>query len=181
MQGFILIDLHNFLVLDNNEGIDILFQFFDTLVGLIKTLFPFEVVGVGDDSDGEDTHFAGDLGHHGGGTGTRTLAHTGGDEEHFGFGADQVADSLFALNSQTFGFFRVGACAEAGVPEDKLRGDLVSFDGHFIGIADEEVHAHDTFFIHVLNGIVAGTANAYYFDDRTFFLFAVAGFKTNIF
>ena len=48
-----------------------------------------------------------------------------------------------------------------------------------VGVADQEVHANDTFAVHVLDGIAAAASDAYHFDDGGVLSCAVIGSEIN--
>src|SRR5574343_1419988 len=80
--GVIAHDFHQLVVEDHDQRIDVLGEFSNTCFSGFHALATFEAERLGDNADGQDTHFAGEFGHHRGCAGASTTAHTGSDERH---------------------------------------------------------------------------------------------------
>ena len=78
------IDAAQALVVDDEQGIDVLGHLLHAVEGLVNLLVALETEGDGDDAYGEDAHLLGDLGDDGCGTGAGAATHAGGDEGHAG-------------------------------------------------------------------------------------------------
>ena len=99
-------DVENSLIGDNNEGIDLFFQFLNPLFGLDHPAGAFKKKGFGDDGDSQGTDFFGNGGNDGGGTSAGTAAFTGGNKNHVGAG-EQIADFIAAFFGGSGPDFRI--------------------------------------------------------------------------
>ena len=72
------------LVGDDNERIDILAELANAFLCLTHAAAALKYEGLGNDGDREDIHLLGYARYNGSGSGSRTAAHTGGNEHHVG-------------------------------------------------------------------------------------------------
>ena len=100
VDGQRVVVFHQVLVVDNDEGIDILAHLLDAVFSGGFDALAFEFERFSDDTDGEDAHLLGHFGDHRGCTGAGTFTHTGGDEEHLRVLADELLDFILALGSE---------------------------------------------------------------------------------
>ena len=101
------------LVVDHQQGIDMLLHLLHTVEGLVDLTVALKAEGDSDDTDGEDAQFFGDAGDDGRCTRAGAAAHTGGDECHTGAVGEHSADVLDALFGGQTGLLGLVACAEA--------------------------------------------------------------------
>jgi hypothetical protein len=117
--GVVAHDFHQLVVEDDDQRIDVLGKFGDAGFGRLHPLAAFEAERLGDDANGQDAHFAGDLGDDRRGAGTRAATHAGGDEGHVS--AFQRRADLVAMRiGGCLAGFRLGAGAEAGLAQRQL-------------------------------------------------------------
>ena len=158
--------LQQLLVGDDDQRIDVFFQFFDARAGhLVATAFVRERTG--DHTDGQNAHFLGDFGNHRCGAGTGAAAHAGGDEHHIG-AAQHFSDAVAVFDGGAAADIRVGACAQAlgqGLADLNLHRRTVAAQGLGVGIGGDEFNALDLAFDHVIDGIAATTPDANHLDD----------------
>ncbi len=82
--GLVVGDGEQAVVGDDDEGVDLLLEDLDALLGLHGPAPTLEGEGPGDDADGQGAQTLGDLGHHGRGAGPGPAALAGRDEDHVG-------------------------------------------------------------------------------------------------
>ena len=126
----------------------------------------FKGEGLGNHSDGERAHLAGQRGDDGSGAGAGASAETGGDKDHVR--AFEGLDDLFSVfESATAADFRIGARAQA-VSQLGAKLDLYRRARHLqrlqVGIGDRKFHAFDTGADHAVDGVAAAAADADDFD-----------------
>ena len=153
--------VHHFeqlFVQHDDQRVDLGDQVVDALVGDPHLAAAFVVERLGDDADGQDAEFLGDLGHDRRGAGAGALAHAGGDEHHVG-----------ALQRGTdVATRRLRRCA-AGLGVGARRPDpaspswivLVASERQrlAVGIDGDELHPLDTAVDHVVDRVAAAAAD----------------------
>ena len=150
-----------FVVVDDDDGVDMLAEFLDTSFGLVAAFLAFEGEGAGNDGDDEDflvllgleVDVLGYFGDDGSRASAGAAAHTGGDEEHLGVVGDGFLDVFSLVGGSFAGALRLIAGAEAEVTKRNLVGDRRGIEGLHVGVADDEVDAFDTLTVHVVDGI----------------------------
>ncbi len=96
---------------DDDGRVDRIHQFGDAAIGLMHAAFAFESEGLGDNGDGERTHFAGERSDDGSGSGAGASAEAGGDEDHVG--AFEGFDDFVGVFERGFAAdFGIGAGAQ---------------------------------------------------------------------
>ena len=168
LKAEVAVDLAQFVVADYDEGVNVVFQFFEAFHSVGGAAATFEGEWEGDDPYRQDAHFAGGLGDDWGGAGTRSTTHSGGDEEHTAIVVEvflYFLDAFFAsgfpdvwFGSRSTPLRQIGAEVHKGW-DGALLKRLV------IGITDSEVDTDDALFVHVIHGIRAAATNADDFDD----------------
>ena len=109
-----------FVVVDDEDGVDVFLEFFDACFGLLFAASAFEGEGHCDDGHDEDAghHLVveldafGYLGDDGSRSGAGAATHTGGDEEHLGVVADGFAYFVLVVEGGFTSAFRHIAGAE---------------------------------------------------------------------
>ena len=155
-------DRGNFIVGNNDQRIDVFFEVFQALDGVIHPLLAFKTERLGDDRDGQDLHVLCDLRNDGRGARTRTAAHACRDEQKVR-ALDGAGKFLFALFGGLSADFGIGAGAETA---RQLRTDLYfGFAGRkeqhlVVGVDADIFRARHPRFDHSVDGIAAGTPDA---------------------
>ena len=107
------IDIAEALVVDNEQGIDILTHLFDALQGFDDFALLLEIEGNGYDAHSEDAHILGNTCHDGRSTCACATAHTCRHEHHL----RTVGEELHKVVEIVFGFllalFRIASSAKA--------------------------------------------------------------------
>ena len=96
---------HQFVVRDNNQGINALFELIQTCLSDVYA-FAFVSKRTGYNRNGQDTHFFSDFSHNRSGAGTCTTTHTGSDEQHV-CTADGIFDGFAIFLSSGAADFRI--------------------------------------------------------------------------
>ena len=157
------------VVVDYQDGVDILLQCFDTDLGLLHTDGAFKFEGFGDDGDNEyfGHQFVVEVDafcyfcHYRGGTCSRTAAHTSCNEEHLSVVGNGLEDFVFVLKSHFACMFRDVAGTE--FTEGYLVGHGARLEGFGIGVADDEFYTVDSLLEHVVDCVSTTAADTYYF------------------
>jgi hypothetical protein len=154
-------------------GVDRLHQLGNSALGLLHAAFAFEGERLGDDCDGERSHFAGERGNDRSGTGARTASEAGRNEDHVG--AFERFDDLVGIFKSGFAAdFGIGSSAEAVRQlhaELQLDRGMRHAEGLQISVGDDEFDALHSGIDHAVDGVAATTT---YADDFDFGV--VAGF-----
>ena len=161
-----------FIVVDNDNRVDMLAEFLDAGFGLVATLLTLKREGTGNDGHNEDflvlvvveVDTLSDFGDDGSSAGAGATAHTGGDEEHLSVMGQGLLDVGSLVGSGLFGALGFVAGTETEVTQWNLVGHRRSVEGFHIGVADDEVDAFDTLTVHVVDCIAATATDAYDLD-----------------
>lgn len=156
------------LVGDGNQGIDLFGQRLDPGHRDLHAALALERERLGDHRDRQDVHLLGDLRHHRGGTGTRTTAHAGGDEDHVG-ALQQILDAFTVLQCSlaTDRRIRPGPQALGDVAAQlQQRLGIQALQSLGIGVGTDEIDAFQLRVDHVLHGVAAAAPNADDLDRR---------------
>ena len=123
---------------------------------------PSKANGLGDDGDGERSHFAGERGDDGRGSGAGAAAESGGDEDHVG--AFEGFDDFVGVFERGFASdFGIGAGAEAvgelhaELDLDRSARELERLE---VGVGDHELDAFEVRLDHAVDGVAAAAADA---------------------
>ena len=81
-HAVVFVDLFQLFVEDDDQRIDMLAEFFQTLICDIQTFLTFVAEWLGNHGNGQCTQLLGNFSHHGRCTSTGTTTHTSGDEHH---------------------------------------------------------------------------------------------------
>ena len=117
------VDFAEALVVDDEQGIDVLRYLLYAVEGLVNLLVALEDKGYGDDAHGQNAHAFGLACHDGCGTGACATAHAGGDEDHLGAIVEHAAYVLYALFGGLSGAFGSVAGAKALLAQLQAGGD----------------------------------------------------------
>ncbi len=156
------------LVGNDDQGIDIAFEFLDALIGKGHAMTAFELERLGHDAHGQDARFARGMRDDRRCTGPGAAAHSGGDERHV-----RASQGFHQFGKRFFG----GATTDIGVgPRTQALGHVdaelnASFGTRLrerlrIGVGNDEVDAFKFGVDHVVYGIATGAANTDDDDPR---------------
>ena len=159
-------ELVQFLVVDNQEGVHVLFQLVDAVHSLGLALVTLVLEGNGDNGHGEDAAFLGHLGDDRGGTRTGTAAHAGRDEEHLRAAVQHLPGNLvLGFQGGVAAGGRVCSGTQAVLAQLDFHRHLAGLQGLRIGIAHNKTAPLDVLAVHVVHGVTAASAHAYHLDD----------------
>ena len=113
LETQVSIYLTQLIIVDDNQRIDILTQVLHPDVGLIVSDFSFKLKRNGYNTHRKDFHFLSHTGNNGCSARSRTAAHSGSDENHFGIGSQHVADFLHTLHSRLLSNLWIGTRTKA--------------------------------------------------------------------
>ena len=162
------IDLAKTFVVDDQQSIHVLRNFFNAIKCLQDFSFTFEDEWNGNDADSQYTHILSDACNDRSSTRSGTTAHSGSDEDHLRTVAQHVLDIIFALLSSHHSPFRLVACTESlrnFTSEHQFHGDIRTLKRLIVGIAKHERYIVYPFFVHVRHSIAAATTNSNHFND----------------
>ena len=163
-EGFVLPDViaqnfEQFLVQNDDQGVNVGFEFGQTGICIVHAASAFEVERLGHHTHSEDAHFFGDTCDHGGSARSGATTHTGGDEEHVRT-FDRATDIRLSQFGGFAAFVGFAACAQAGATElDNFVGRAAA-QSLGIGIGTDEFNAAHGGGNHVLDGIAAAATHA---------------------
>ena len=121
-EGEVGVDLAQPLVVDDEQGIDVLRHLLHAVESLVNLAVALESEGDGDDAHGEDAHLLRHLSDDGGCAGAGAAAHAGGDEGHAGAVAEHILDLVEAFLCSSTGTGRTVAGAKAFMAQLQLHG-----------------------------------------------------------
>ena len=119
------VDVDETLVVDDEQGVDLLGQCVESVERLVDLAFALEEEGDGDDAHGEDALGACFAGNDGRGSGARASAHTRRDEDHVGVGVERPADFLHAVLGQFASLLGPASGTQARAELEVLGHDVV--------------------------------------------------------
>ena len=154
--------VHQAVVEDDDQGIDVLLQFQDTCLGDLGAL-AFKTERLGHHGHCQDTHFTRHFGDDRRCAGARSAAHAGGDEGHVR-ALQRLGDLLAFADGRVASYLRLGARTQPGFAEAQLFVCDATLQGLRVGVGGDEFDAHDAFADHVIDRIAAGTADADHLD-----------------
>ena len=161
-------DLQQPVVGDDDQGVDLLAQLADAVLGLPRPALALEHEGPRDHADRERPELLGELrdDRRGAGAGAAALARR--DEDHVG-ALDRVAQLVLALDGRLIADVGVGARSQA--PRDLAADvDLDVGIAHLqrlgVGVDGDELDAPQSCIDHAIDRVGASAAHADDFDDR---------------
>ena len=156
LEPEVAVDFAEFVVVDNNQRIDVLAKALNALLCLAKAHVAFKSKRSGDDADSEDSEFARGFGDDGSGSRTGSATHARGDEHHFGLGSEGGLNLGVALEGGLLADFGVRAGSEAfGEGRSELDFGLYRAVSQrlAVGVADNEIHPANALVLHVVDGV----------------------------
>src|SRR5579875_2018917 len=167
-RGPLLDHLQQALVGDSDQGVDLVLQARQALLGNLATAGALEVERLGHHCHGQRTAALGDLSHHGGGAGAGPPAHAGGDEHHIGLAA-QVEQLLGTLLGGALPDRGIAARAEApgqlladGDADRRLR----ALQRLLVRVQRGELDTTHASLDHAIDGVAAATTDPDHQDAR---------------
>ncbi|MEZ4768343.1 MAG: hypothetical protein R2844_07945 [Caldilineales bacterium] len=158
--GFLVDNLQEPIVRDDDQRIDLLLQSLETFVCNAAALGAFEGEGPGNHADGQGAGIAGQLCHDGRCAGARTAAHAGSHKHHVG-PVHHAAQVVGRLDGSLF--------ADSGSPPAPRPRELVADAQPLRGVCIQqrlgisvhhnEFHTLNACFDHPVHGIAAAAAN----------------------
>ena len=161
-----------FVVVDDDDGVDMLAEFLDACLSLVAAALAFEGEGTSDDGHDEDflifvvveVDALCNLSDDRSSAGAGATTHTGGDEEHLGVVGQGILDVGSLVDGGLAGAFGLVAGTEAEVAEGYLIGDRRGVEGLHVGITDDKIDTFNTLTEHVVDSIAATTSHTDDFD-----------------
>lgn len=166
-RGVLFDDFENLVVRNEDEGIDLVSEFFEPLLCEFASARAFEVERFGDDADGEDAKSASEFGDDWCGSGSGSAAHSGGDENHVATIEDFV-NGAFGFSGGICSSGRVSAGTEPASRDGSDGESCFSearLQGLGIGVEGNESDAGDSGFDHSVHGVASASSHADHFDD----------------
>src|SRR5918997_821188 len=161
-------DLEEPVVRDDDQGVHVLLEALDPLLGVRRTPPTLECERPRDDADGQGAGVAGDLGDHGGRAGPGAAALAGGDEDHVG-AAQGLLDLGLVLLGGLHPDLRVGAGPEAArdlLPYMDLLVRVAHLQGLRVGVDRYELDPLQPRVDHAVDGVGPPAANTHDLDNR---------------
>src|SRR5579872_1900378 len=155
------------LVRDDDEGVDLLLQTLNALLGLVGTAPALEGERPGDDADGEGAEALCHLGDDGRPAGARAAALAGGDEHHVG-ALQHLLDLLEVLLCGLAPDLRVASGPKSAgelPPDVELDVCLAHEQRLRVGVDGDELDALQTGVDHPVDGVDASATDADHLDD----------------
>ena len=159
------INLAEAFVVDDQKGIYVLGYLLDAVQRLIDLLVSLELEGNGDDADGQDACILRALCNDGSSASACAAAHACCDEDHAGTVVEHLADVVDAFLSTLTSHCGVVAGTKAVLAQLQVVGNRRVVESLLVRIANHVGHLVYAFAIHVIDGVAATAAYAYYLDD----------------
>ena len=156
------------VVRDDDEGVDLLLEALDALLGLHRAATTLEGERAGDDADGEGAEALGHLGDDRRAAGAGAAALAGGDEDHVG-ALEHLLDLLAVLLGGLATDLGVAAGAEAAgelAADVELHVGVAHQQRLRVGVDGDELDALQAGVDHAVDGVDAAAADADDLDDR---------------
>ena len=166
LGNFIAQHFKQFFIQDNNEGINIGFQFGQACIGVGHAAPALELERLGDHTHREHTHFTCNPCNHRCSAGSSAAAHTGSDEQHV-CAFNGISDVLHRCLSCIAPF--VGFAASPQTSAAKLDGFMrgASAQGLCVSVCADELHALHATANHVFDSVATTATHANHLDLRT--------------
>ncbi len=152
---------------DHDEGVDLVTQAGDAVLGLVRAATALEGERAGDHTDRQGAERAGDVGDDGGAAGAGAAALSRGHEDHVG-PLEDLLDLLTVVLGRLAADVWVGACAQPSgeFPADvQLDVGVAHQQGLCIGVDRDELDALEPDLDHPVDGVHATAADADDLDD----------------
>ena len=163
---------------DHDEGVDLLAEVGDALLGGAGAAAALEGERPGDDADGQRAERAGDARDDGRAAGAGAAALAGGDEDHVG-ALEDLLDLVGVVLGGLLADLGVGAGAEAAgelAADVELDVGVAHEQGLGVGVDRDELDALEADLDHPVDGVDAAAADAHDLDDREVVLRCCHGF-----
>ena len=149
------------LVRDDHEGIHLVLELPDALLGLLHAPLAFEDEGFGHHAHRERPDLARHAGDDRRAARAGAAAHAGGDEDHVG-AREELAETLLVFHRGATAHFRIGAGPEPlgqGVADLDLDLGLAGVQRLAVRVGHDEVHALEAFLDHRIDRVAAAAAD----------------------
>ena len=153
---------------DDDQGVDLLAEVGDALLGGAGAAASLEGERAGDHTDGQRAQRAGDPGHDGRAAGAGAAALAGGHEDHVG-ALEDLLDLVGVVLGGPGADVGVGAGAEAAgelAADVELDVGVAHEQGLGVGVDRDELDALEPDLDHPVDGVDAAPADAHDLDDR---------------
>ncbi len=164
--GLVVGDGEQPVVGDDDEGVDLLLENLDALLGLHGAAPALEGEGTGHHADGQRPQALGDLGHDGCGAGTGPAALASGDEDHV-----RALERLFDIRPVLFGrlpaHLRVAARAQAAgqlAPDVQLEVGVAHQQRLGVGVGRDELDVAQARIDHAVHGVDPSATDTHHLD-----------------
>ena len=160
------INLTQTFIIDYQEGINVLWNFFYTIERLVNLLITLKEEGNGHNTNRKYAHWLCLTGDDGSSTCTRTTPHTRSDEYHFCTVVEHLLNLLNTLFGSLTSTCRTVARSQALFAYLKTNGYGRIGQSLWVGVAHNEVDIMNAFAIHVIDSVAAATTYTDYFYNR---------------
>jgi hypothetical protein len=154
------------VVRDDDQGVNLLLQFFYAFLGVSEPRPPLERERTGDDRDDERTGFTRDVRYDGRGACSRPASHSGGEKYHIG-SFEGGAYLVSRLDRGSLANRRIRARAvtfRRFLAKQNFYWSFNQIEMRVVGIRRDKIHAADVPADDVIEGVVAASADPYDFD-----------------
>ena len=155
------------VVRDHDEGVDLLAEAGDALLGLVGATAALEGERPGDDADGQGAERAGDAGDDRRATGAGATALAGGHEDHVG-ALEHLLDLLGVVVGGLAADLGVGARAESAgelTADVELDVGVAHQQGLGVGVDGDELDALEADLDHPVDGVDSTSTDTHDLDD----------------
>jgi hypothetical protein len=152
-------DRQQAVVRDDDEGVALVAQRLDALLGLLGATAALEGERPGDHADGQGAERLGDAGHHGGAAGAGATALPGGHEDHVG-PLEDLLDLLAVVLGRLRAHAGLGAGPEAPgelATDVELDVGVAHEQGLGVGVDGDELDALEAHLDHAVDGVDAAS------------------------
>ena len=156
-----------FFVRDRDQRVDVFAELGNAVFGNLHALAALHRERLGDDRDGQDAEFLGDLRNDRRRTRARAAAHAGRDEQHVR-AFDRLVNAVAILHGRLAADVGIGAGPEAlgNIAADlQGRANARSLERLRIRVGTDEVNAFDARVYHVADRVTAAATDANDFDN----------------
>ncbi len=155
-------DREQLLVRNDDQGINLLAQFFNALIGLAGALLSFTLEGTGDNAHNQRAQTFRNIADQWTAAGSRASAHAGSHKHHVASGQG-TGDFLPVFLHRTVPDDRIRSRTQATgqiFADLNLVGRLIPLQGLQVGVHSEEINAVQPFFDHAVDSVAAAAAHA---------------------
>ena len=163
-DGELRIDLAQTLVVDYEQGIYVLGHLGNAFQSLSDFHVALEEEGDSDDTDGQDLHLTGTLGHNRSSASACAAAHAGSDENHSGAVVEEFLDLINTVQSSLTATLRAVSGSEA-LAELEFVGHGRVAQRLLVCVTKYVCDIVDALVVHVCHGVAAAATNSNHLDD----------------